>query len=255
MRGAIILLVFFTVSPGAANLKLYTTDGDYQLVREYQVNGDRVRYYSVERSDWEEVPLSLVDLKKTTAESAAKQEVLDKQAKELDDETTAARAARAETNKIPQDPGVYRLENGELRIFKAADITVHTNKGRSILQRISPLPIIEGKATVELAGEHSTAIVHDDRPEFFFQLEKQESFGLIKLTPQKGVRIAERLTIVPIVKETTEERDSVEIFTKQLSNNSLYKIWPQEALAKGEYALIEYTEGKVEMRVWDFRVE
>jgi hypothetical protein len=255
MRKAILLFAIFTISLAAANLKLYTTDGDFQLVREYKVDGDRVNFYSVERSEWEEIPASMVDLKRTAAEAASKKEVLDKQAKELDDEVAAARAARAEINKIPQDPGVYRLENGELRIFKDADITVHTNKGRNILKALSPVPIFEGKATVELAGEHSAAVVHEDRPEFFFQLGKQESFGLIKLTPQKGVRIAERLTILPVVKETTEERDSVEIFTKQLSTNSLYKVWPQEPLPKGEYALIEYAEGQVEMRIWDFRIE
>ena len=57
------------------------------------------------------------------------------------------------------------------------------------------------------------------------------------------------------MKETVEERDAVEIFTKQLSDNSLYKIWPQEPLPKGEYAVMEYTESKVEMRIWDFRIE
>ena len=38
----------------AANLKLYLKDGSFQVVREYQVQTDRVRYYSIERSDWEE---------------------------------------------------------------------------------------------------------------------------------------------------------------------------------------------------------
>ena len=36
--------------------KLVLTDGTFQIVREYSVKDDRVRYWSVERSDWEEIP-------------------------------------------------------------------------------------------------------------------------------------------------------------------------------------------------------
>ena len=40
-----------------ASQKLFLKDGTYQLVSSYEVHGDRVRYYSVERSAWEEIPL------------------------------------------------------------------------------------------------------------------------------------------------------------------------------------------------------
>src|SRR5262252_5547020 len=36
--------------------KLVLRDGTFQLVRGYQRNGDRVRYLSAERGDWEEIP-------------------------------------------------------------------------------------------------------------------------------------------------------------------------------------------------------
>ena len=45
--------------------KLYMKDGSYQMVSSYEVQGDRVRYFSVERSEWEEVPTSLVDFDAT----------------------------------------------------------------------------------------------------------------------------------------------------------------------------------------------
>src|SRR5215467_13681940 len=41
--------------------KLVLKDGGFQMVREYQRNGERVRYLSAERGEWEEIPASLVD--------------------------------------------------------------------------------------------------------------------------------------------------------------------------------------------------
>ena len=248
-------LAALTLPLTAANLKLYTADGENQIVREYKVDGDVVRFYSVDRSEWEEVPASMVDLKRTEAESSAKKEVLDRQTKESDEEVAASRAQRAEIAKVPKDSGVYQVTNGELRTFPVADITVKTAKGRTALQILTPLPIIAGKATVEIAGEHATSVVHDDRPEFYFQMDNPESLGIIKLKIAKGLRIAEDVEIMPISKEMAETRESVPVFTKQLPGDDFYKIWPQESLPKGEYGVIEYLEGKVDLRIWDFRVE
>jgi hypothetical protein len=248
-------ILVFPVILQAANLKLYMKDGGYQIVREYQVEGDRVKFYSVERSQWEEMPLALLDLKRTQAQSRTKQEEIEKQAKEISEEDAAARALRAEIMKIPQDPGVYMLDNGsQLRIFKLAESSVHSSKGRTALRLLSGIPF-SGKATLEIPEPHSQNIVKETRPEFYIQLAKEEAFGIIKLTPKGGIRIAERLTVEPIVKQTVEERDSVQVFTKQLTDSGLYKIWPQEPLEKGEYAVIEYTEGKLNPQIWDFRIE
>src|SRR5580704_2059655 len=220
MRGALLLLVLFTLTLTAANLKLYTTDGEYQIVREYQVVGDRVRFYSLDRSDWEEVPSSMIDLKRTAAEAATQQQATDKVTKQFDEEAEAAKAEREELAKIPQDSGVYRIEDGKLRTFKVADITIRTKKGNTLLRVLSPLPIIEGLSTVELAGEHSANLVHEERPEFYFQLDKEESFGIVKLGPKKNVRVVEQVETLPVSKEYIETRDLVQTFSKQLPGDN-----------------------------------
>src|SRR5665213_2326491 len=257
MPRAVIVFFALAFSLCAANFKLYLKDGTFQLVKEYKVDGDRLRYYSVERSDWEELPASLVDLKRTESEEAVKREKIERQAKEITEEESALAELRKEILKIPQDPGVYRLlEGDQLQIFKLSDGVLHSSKGRTVLKVLSPVPVIAGKATLETAGEHSDLIIKEARPEFYIQLSSpQDSIAIVKLTPKGGVRIVERIAIEPIVNIPTEERDSVQIFTKQLTESGLYKIWPQEDLAKGDYAVLDYTEGKIDGRIFDFRIQ
>src|SRR5438105_2364305 len=107
MRKPLLVFLAFALPLSAANLKLYMKDGGYQLVREYKVEGDRVKFYSVERSDWEEMPAALLDLKRTDAEASSRKEVLDRHAKEISEEDAAAQELREEIKKIPRDPGVY----------------------------------------------------------------------------------------------------------------------------------------------------
>lgn len=245
-------LLLFALAAWAANIKLYMKDGSYQLVREYSVKSDRVRFYSVERSDWEEVPVELVDIKRTQTEVAQRKATLTEEAKVLSQEDKAERQLQDEIMKIPQNPGVYYLEGGQAKAVKQAESTVHTNKGRSVLKMISPIPMVSGKATVELEGRHSQNILRNPLQEFYIQLSENEHFGIIKLQEKGGVRIAENVTIVPISKEVVEEPTEVEVFRKQLTSDGLYKIWPMQALAPGEYAVMEYTPGRLNMQIWDF---
>lgn len=254
MRKLLLALLALGIA-WAANIKLYMTDGSYQIVREYKVQGDRIRFYSVERSDWEEVPTTLVDLKRTESESATRQAELEHDAKVLSEEDKAARELEKEVMKIPQDPGVYWLEGNQLHIVKPAESVVHTNKGRQWLKILSPVPIVSGKGTLEIQNSHSLNVITNPEQEFYIQLSQTERFGIAKLTPKGEFRVVEDLTFVPVTKEVEEEPNLVDSLQKQMTQDGLYKIWPKDPLPNGEYAVVEYTEGKMNMQVWDFAIK
>lgn len=254
MRIVVLFLLTAFLLFGEAT-KLYLKDGGYHLVREYQVQGDRVRFYSTERSQWEEMPVSLVDLAKTQAEQKKVTAEERKETKEIDEEEQAERALRREIQSIPMDSrAYYKGDASAIKALPSAEYQVITNKTRKVLTYLSPIPIIPGKATVVIKGEHSTFSVTDPRPEFYLRLAKEERFGIIRLTPKKNVRIVENISIVPVANENFEERKQMPAFTQELESD-LYKVWPEKPLTPGEYALVEYAEGEVDMLVWDFAYE
>lgn len=251
------VLILFVLAAAAvfANVRLYLKDGDYQVVREYKVLADRVRYYSVERGDWEEIPLDLVDLKKTESEAKRRDEALKEEAAALAVEEKAEREAAKEVSKVPEEPGVYLVNGNALKSIPAAESKfVGQTKKRSILKALSPVPMVAGKGTLEVDGEHSANVVSSNRPEFYIRLSTEERFGIIKLTDHKGNRVVEQLTIVPVTKEIVEEQVEVQVFRRQVGDG-LYKIWPMKDLEEGEYAVVEYTpatDGNLHVQVWDF---
>jgi hypothetical protein len=251
LAAAVLLMVF---AAWAVNIKLYLRDGTFSIVREYQVKEDRVRYYSVERSEWEEIPLELVDLKRTESEASARQAQLDEDAKSQAEEEAATRAVQKEVSRIPQDPGVYWLDGTATKALKLASSSIHTNKGRQVLKVLSPIPMVSGKGTLELDGAHSQNVFTKAEPEFYIQLSETERFGIARLTVKGGVRIVENLTFVPVTKEVVEELTDVDIFRQQLASDELYKIWPKEPMEPGEYAVVQYTEGKLNIQIWDFAI-
>ena len=118
----------------ADSFRLYLHDGTYQQVREYKVEDERVRYYSTERSEWEEIPLNLVDLKKTEAERARVQERVKRDAAADAAEEQFERQQAHEVSLIPKGAGAYYLREGKAETVKQAESTIVTNKKRTVLQ-------------------------------------------------------------------------------------------------------------------------
>src|SRR5262245_8748575 len=142
MRRSLLAFLLVIATAWAANTKLYLKDGGYQIVREYKVADGRVRYFSIERSDWEEIPVELVDLPRTEREASERQAELERDTKALAEEEAVDREQKKEVMRIPQDAGVYWIEGGKTMVLPIAETSVRTSKGRSILSKLAPIPVV-----------------------------------------------------------------------------------------------------------------
>jgi hypothetical protein len=253
---ALLFLLLAAALLFGETFKLYLKDGSYHVVREYQVQGDRIRYFSTERGEWEEIPVDLVDLTKTDKARKAETERSVSAERAEDEEEKAERAQRREIASIPMEAGAYyKTDESKMEPLPSADYQVITDKKRRALQMVSPIPLIPGKAAVIIKGEHSKFSVSDSRPSFYLRLAKEERFGIVRLTPKKNLRIVENISIVPVAKQALEERKQMDTFEQELASG-LYRVWPEKPLTPGEYALVEYSDkedvDEVELLVWDF---
>jgi len=262
-----VLLLPLAVSAFGATVRLYLKDGSYQLVLEYKVLEDRVQYVSAERHrDREEIPIDLVDIERTKKEVAEHEALLAKEAKEDAEEDAAIRAQRREASSVPDDSGAYYVHDDTLEAMKQADVTLVTDKGRTILRDLStiagvifghaypPVPLTSGKVTAEVEGTAATFRVSEDRPEFYLRLTAADGLAIVKLTPKGNARVVETITIAAVYSELEPKREAVPTFTKQASE-FLFKIWAEQPMPPGEYAVVEFQDGEGTAQVWDFGVD
>ncbi len=173
-------------TPGTGrNLRLILKDGSYQMVRDYQIAGDRVRYLSQERGEWEELPKDLVDWDATNKWARVHGELADensspamKEAADIDAEESQVREdnrARmpnvAAGLELPDEEGVFVLDTyhgtPELVELKATDLSLNTRnrKGVAVLN-----PLAGQRASMELEGANARVHLHVDDPAIYLSL-------------------------------------------------------------------------------------
>jgi hypothetical protein len=188
---AIVLAVVgltFPVHSSAQDLarRLVLKDGSYQLVTKYEAKGDRVRYKSAERDEWEELPSSLVDwpatekYEKDRATAPAIPEV-----SALDKETDAEREAEeshlpevAPGLRLPEDSGVFLLDNfqGQPQLIELQQTEGDINRNtKGNIFRGALNPIASAKQTIELEGEHAALHAHVAVPSIYINVEDESS--------------------------------------------------------------------------------
>lgn len=256
--------------------RLILKDGSYQSVTKYEVKGARVRYYSSEREEWEEIPNSLVDwpatdkYEKDRAASAAAPEAVQLD-KELEHENELAEAQLPQVAaglRIPMRDGVFLLDTfqGEPQLVEVQQNVSDVNrdtKGNILRGAINPVAGV--KASIELDGGHAKIQSHAAIPSLYMNVEtdpatpqpeqsqEAERFRILRAQVKGNKRVLGDVKR-QLTGKVSQEQHLVKTTTTRLQGGWL-KITPTEPLVPGEYAVVEMM-GKEGMNlyVWDFGV-
>jgi hypothetical protein len=245
--------------------KLILTDGTFQLAREYTVEGDRVRYWSVERSQWEEIPANLVDWD-ATHKSESEQAGRDAELKakihasrlaQLTKDIDVDRSLEIKPGLfLPDAVGFYALDRDKLvREMKQSEAVVKTSTGREVEKIISGVSMIPSKKTMEIPGERAAMRLTTAEPEFFMRPadSREPRFRLLRAQVKGGHRLIDSISI-HFTGEEKHNATEIEIQTWTPATG-VFRYTVDQRLEPGEYSFVEMTDEGISGYVWDFGID
>lgn len=278
-----ILLILMGFPAGAQQnpKRLILKDGSYQAATKWEIQGDRLRYYSSDRYNWEEMPKDLVDWPATekynqehekqrtiTAAEVTQEEEAEKRAEEAQSPTVAPGL------RLPDGGGVFLLDNfrGQPQLVEMVQNGGELNKqtGKNILRAAMNPLTLSSRQTIEIKGLHARVQTHEAQPVFYMNVNQADSgpdaggapskdtdqqpdrYRIVRVEQKKDNRVVGNLSIA-IYGKVTEKEDWVKTTISPVGD--WVKVTPDEALAPGEYALVEMLGKKqINLYVWDFGV-
>jgi hypothetical protein len=288
---AVLCVAQLCVSSAVAETtkRLILKDGNYQSVTKYEVQGDRVRYRSADREEWEEIPKDLIDWKATdefnagraTATKSPEAVELDKEA-EADLQAEEARTPEVAPGlRLPDDGGVVLLDKfkGEPQLVEIAQNggELNRNVGKNIL-RGAINPVAGQKQSIELEGLLAAVQAHQERPVIFVSPPPPDdpnvavkgahetppadaSAGITSGDPSQNperfrivrVDVKKEARVVGVVKIGVTGKMSQQQNFVETANEAMpggwTKITPIHDLEPGEYAVVEML-GKAGMNLY-----
>ncbi len=261
--------------------RLVLKDGSFQLVREYQRSGERVRYFSAERGDWEEIPAAMVDWDATAkAEAAAtkESEALLKTVQHQQEEQQREMPMDVDAS-LPVAPGIFLPPGEGMFVVEGKSVTplnqvgaaIRTDKKQTLKQILSPVPIIPGKKNIEIAGAKAVRRINSAHPEFYLRepppdpdsvstIQRSSRLGetgpdveLIRLTVKGGKRQLESIRS-QFGQQISEDRTAIAMQRWDVAQN-VFRFTLGQDLPAGEYAFAEILPDGVNLYVWDFGVD
>lgn len=261
--------------------KLVLRDGSFQLVREYQRNGERVRYFSSERGDWEELPAAMVDWEATAKAAAAEQTEADALAKKIHAQEEARKIETimdvdaslqvAPGVFLPPGEGMFVVEGKSVMLLEQVGSEIKVDKKQFLKQVLSPIPIVPGKQNIQIPGPRAKVRVMNNQAEFYLREappdpdrttpivkssrpdESGPEVELVRATVKGDKRQLESIKSL-FGEQTEEKRETISIQRWEVAP-TVYRFTLSEPLPPGEYALAEVFPDGMNLFVWDFGVD
>lgn len=280
---AIVLVLLISVAAFAESKRLILKDGSFQKVTKYEVVGDRVKYFSAERNEWEEIPKELIDWAATEKyekdRAAGVNAAPNTSIHQVDAEEAAERAKiDAETPqvapgiKLPGYGGVFLLDvfqnQPQLAELVQAGGEINKQTGKNIL-RATINPIASNKQTIEIKGAHSRVQSHVGDPFIYILVDQDQDpsnnmpaenakdhYKIVKLEQKGDSRVVGNITTAIYGKRKQDAR-FIDTEGEVVQGGPWVKVTPAEKLQPGEYAVVEMLgpeKKDMNLYVWDFGV-
>jgi hypothetical protein len=261
--------------------KLVLKDGTFQVIREYTRTGERVRYYSLERGDWEELPASMVDWDATAKAAGDDEKVAASQVEKIHKQEEARRmdnVADIDASLVvgggiflPDGEGMFLVEGKNIRILSQVGSQLKADKMRTLAQIVSPVAIVPGKQHLMLAGTRAAVRVKSKNPEFYLRepppdpdrvskIERSAKPGdagpdvaLIRAKVTRSGRELESINTL-FGQVMTRETNTISIQRWEVAP-SVYRFTLSTALPPGEYVLAQIIPDGLDVFVWEFGVD
>jgi len=261
--------------------KLVLKDGTFQIVREYQKNGDRVRYFSTERGAWEELPATMVDWDATKKAEKTEEQVNDALLKQVHIQELATHAETpvdvdasltvAPGVFLPDGEGMFAIDGKAVKHLDQVGTQVKTDKANRVKQVLTPIPIIPSKKNVEIPGTRAKVRLTNDHPEFYLRepapdpdrrssIERSGRVGdlapeviLVRATVKGNKRFLEAIRSY-FGQPYDEQRKEIAMQRWDVAPD-VYRFTLGESLPPGEYAFAELLPDGLNLFVWDFSVD
>ncbi len=261
--------------------RLVLKNGSFQLVRGYSRNGERVRYLSAERGDWEEIPAAMVDWDATARAEAEEQNEKEALAKRVHAQEQAQKIEMvmdvdaslqvAPGVFLPPGEGMFLIQGKSVTPLEQVGSEVRTDKKQLLKQVLSPIPIVPSKQNVRIPGAKAKTRVTAMQVEFYLR-EAPPDPG--RTTPiVKSSRPGESGPEVELVRaiikgdrrqlesirslfgqQMDAKRDSISIERWEVAP-TVFRFTLSQPLPPGEYALAEILPDGMNLFVWDFGVD